>query len=159
MICPTTVNSTICVEANVKINADVEVGEVDTCCMGRPFIRRCRTQDNRCVCMVFQRMRVRFPLTYTTNVTAHSTGVSCDSIDTCSHPQEKCQDNTECSEEPKRCKNCGQESGECNKDIKNCSQEGNECSQRSITKHVRRNRFHFPFSILLAIFCGACFHF
>lgn len=78
MDCSTIVNSTVCVEANIKLNADVDVGEVTTHCIGEPYICQHQSCDNKCELMVHQKLEVCFPLTYLTNVTAKSIGVACE---------------------------------------------------------------------------------
>ena len=144
MSCPTIVNNTVCVEANVKIHPNVEVGEVDTFYIGQPCFQQCRNRDNKCVTMVYQRMGVRFPLIYSANVTAQPTGISCRNQNT-NNPS------NECPQEPKE---SSQEVGD-NRNQKNDFQELRQCYRGGLQqRRVRRNNFRCPIQMILFVLCG-----
>ena len=73
MECPAIVNDTVCVEANVTIKPDVDVGDTHWCLVGRPKIKLC----NGCVYMVSQMLCVSFPLKFSAEASATTTGISC----------------------------------------------------------------------------------
>lgn len=100
MSCTTIVNSSICVEANVKVSADVEVGEVCTHCIGKPYYRRCR-RGNQCVYIAYQRLGVQFPLIFTPKVVATPAGVVCENV---SAEHAECHSSNNINKEPCDCK-------------------------------------------------------
>lgn len=77
MECPATINKTICVETNVKVDSDVDIGDVKSYCVGRPRIEMCYDNEKPHGYMVNQMVCVRFPLLYSTNATARTYGI-CD---------------------------------------------------------------------------------
>ena len=61
------------------------MGEVCSYCVGNPHIMICQNQGNQCVYMVNQLFNLRFPLTFSTDVTAKPAGIGCcDPVNTCS---------------------------------------------------------------------------
>lgn len=78
MSCPTTVHNNVCVEAEVTITPDVEVGEIRTFCVGDPFIGGCPVPPQpSCSFMVSQNICVQIPLTFDANASAESAGIAC----------------------------------------------------------------------------------
>ncbi len=78
MACPTTVHETVCVQANVTITPQVDVGDIMTFCAGAPFIGACPgTPASFCSFMVSQNICVQVPLTFHANATATPAGIVC----------------------------------------------------------------------------------
>ena len=78
MECSTTVNKTICVEADLQVSADAQVGAVESRCVGRPKVGPVHSYGDKNAFMVNQLLNVRFPVIFTTTATANRTGFSCD---------------------------------------------------------------------------------
>lgn len=62
-------NGKICVEENIKITPDVEVGEIQSYCVGNPKIEKCVYNKSGNTYMVNQMLCVSFPLTFSAHVT------------------------------------------------------------------------------------------
>lgn len=75
--CPASVHETVCVGANVTITPEVEVGDIQSFCVGGPAIGACPgTPQQSCSIFVSQRICVQIPLTF--SATAEPTGVVCE---------------------------------------------------------------------------------
>ncbi len=78
MPCPTTVNETVCVGAQVTISPQVTVGAIQTFCVGDPVIGPCAgTPVEFCSFEVSQHICVQVPLTFHANAVAEPTGLVC----------------------------------------------------------------------------------
>lgn len=76
--CPATVRETVCVQANVTITPSVEVGDIQSFCVGRPRIGSCAgTLQPSCTFTVSQDVCVQIPLTFSANATAVPAGLVC----------------------------------------------------------------------------------
>lgn len=82
MACPTTIYETVCVQANVKVTPQVEVGTITTSCAGTPFIGACSgIPVEFCEILVSQRICVQVPLTFHANAEATPSGIVCGTPD------------------------------------------------------------------------------
>lgn len=78
MACPTRVHETVCVGAQVTITPSVTVDEVQSFCVGRPFVGTCPgTPARTCTFNVSQTICVEVPLTFSATATAQPTGIVC----------------------------------------------------------------------------------
>ncbi len=78
MSCPTTVHETVCIEAEVTITPQVEVGTIQTFCVGNPIIGFCPgVPVSECSFPVSQNICVQVPLTFFANGTAEPIGIVC----------------------------------------------------------------------------------
>lgn len=96
--CLTTVHETVCVQANVTITPDVEVGTIETFCIGGPTIGACAgTPQTHCTFSVSQSICVQIPLTFSANATAVPAGIVCGTpaVGQCTTPVGQCT--TSCS--------------------------------------------------------------
>lgn len=76
MDCSTVVKNNVCVEAKVTVTPDVEVGDIESCCVGKPKIEACPCKD--CEYMVSQLLCVKFPLRISAKAEAEPEGIVCD---------------------------------------------------------------------------------
>jgi len=91
LACPTTVHETVCVQANVRIEPQVEVGTITSSCCGNPFIGSCPGTPVRfCEFMVSQNICVQVPLTFHANATATPSGIVCGTPDIGGCPETTC---------------------------------------------------------------------
>ncbi len=73
------VHDNVCVEAEVRIKPCVEVGDIETSCLGNPSFRRCEGDlMPECSFRVSQRICVQIPLTFAAIACAEPTGIVCD---------------------------------------------------------------------------------
>jgi len=78
LACPTTVNETVCVQAEVTITPQVDVGEIMSFCASNPVIGPCSgTPREFCSFVVSQSICVQVPLTFHANATAQPAGIVC----------------------------------------------------------------------------------
>lgn len=78
MACPTTVNETVCVQCQVTITPQIDVGEILSFCAGTPVIGPCSgTPQEFCSFVVSQSICVQVPLTFHANATAQPAGLVC----------------------------------------------------------------------------------
>lgn len=78
MACATTVHETVCVQANVTITPEVEVGTIMSFCVGNPFIGACPGTPARfCSFLVSQNICVQVPLTFDASAEATPAGIVC----------------------------------------------------------------------------------
>jgi len=85
--CPATVHETVCVQADVIITPAVEVGEIESFCVGGPVIGACPgTPVLECSFTVSQNICVQVPLSFSADATAVPSGIVCGtpSVGTCS---------------------------------------------------------------------------
>ena len=78
--CPAIVHETVCVQAEVIITPNVEVGSIQSFCIGVPVIGACPgtpSPEGECVFTVSQSICVQVPLTFSANATAEPTGIVC----------------------------------------------------------------------------------
>lgn len=92
MECPTTINSTVSIDARVTVTPDVEVGDIETCYVGKPHIDKCRLNAEQNSYMVNQMLCIRYPLTFSTSASAATTGASCGALD-----HQTCEEEEICS--------------------------------------------------------------
>jgi hypothetical protein len=79
-LCPATVHETVCVQALVTITPVVNVGEIQTRCVGGPVIGACPgtpSPTNSCTFTVSQNVCVEVPLDFSAGATAEPTGIIC----------------------------------------------------------------------------------
>ncbi len=70
----------MCVQAQVIITPNVEVGEFKSYCVGGPIIGSCPgtpSPEGECVFTVSQNICVQVPLSSSANATAEPTGIVC----------------------------------------------------------------------------------
>lgn len=80
--CPTIVHETVCVEADVTITPNVEVGQIQSFCVDGPMIGACPGTPSRvCTFTVSQRICVQVPLTFSATATAVPSGIVCGTPD------------------------------------------------------------------------------
>jgi len=78
LACPTTVHETVCVQAEVTITPKVDVGDIMTFCVDRPFIGACPGTPGRfCSFLVGQNICVQVPLTFDADAIATPAGIVC----------------------------------------------------------------------------------
>lgn len=76
--CPAIVHETVCVQAEITITPDVEVGEFSSFCVGAPVIGGCDgTPVASCTFTVSQNICVQIPLNFSANATAVPAGLVC----------------------------------------------------------------------------------
>jgi|GEM_PF-1171957 hypothetical protein len=80
MLCPTTVHETVCVQAGVTITPNVDVGDIESFCVGDPMIGRCPgtpSTTRTCTFIVSQNICVQIPLMFSATATAVPIGIVC----------------------------------------------------------------------------------
>lgn len=83
MACPTTVHDQVCVGASVTIAPQVDVGDIQSFCVGDPFIGSCPgIPAPSCSFNVSQRICVQVPLLFHATATVEPTGIICDDAQT-----------------------------------------------------------------------------
>jgi hypothetical protein len=78
--CPAIVHETVCVQAEVTIAPDVQVGEVRSFCVDQPVIGPCPgipSPTQTCKFEVSQKICVEIPLTFSATATALPNGIIC----------------------------------------------------------------------------------
>lgn len=78
--CLTTVHETVCVQAEVTITPDVEIGDINFICVDGSIIGACRGKPplkNDCTFEVSQKICVEIPLTFSAKAIAVPKGVVC----------------------------------------------------------------------------------
>lgn len=78
--CPTTVHETVCVQAEVTITPNVDVGTVQSFCVGNPLIGRCPgrvSETGNCSFFVSQNICVQVPITFSADASAVPAGIVC----------------------------------------------------------------------------------
>lgn len=93
MLCPVTVNETVCVQGTVTITPHVESGEPKSFCFGNPIIGGCPgTLKPNCSFKVGQNICVQIPLTFSASAHAVEDGIVCGTPKTgeCSSPGVAC---------------------------------------------------------------------
>lgn len=76
--CDTVVSETVCVQADITISPKVEVGTIETYCVGSPVIGPCQgNKVEECTFSVSQRICVQIPLTFSAEASAEPTGIVC----------------------------------------------------------------------------------
>lgn len=78
--CPALVHDTVCVQAEVTINPYVNVGKIESYCLGKPVIGACSGKMPPAKCCSFtvsQNIRVQVPLTFSAYAKAMPTGIVC----------------------------------------------------------------------------------
>lgn len=77
--CPVSVHDNVCVEAQVRIKPCVDVGPIQTFCLGNPSFDACEGELlPECTFRVSQRICVQIPLTFAAIACAEPTGIVCD---------------------------------------------------------------------------------
>ena len=74
------VHETVCIQADVKINPVVTVGEIESFCVGGPNIGACSgliSPTNSCTFAVSQNVCIEIPLTFSALAIAEPTGIVC----------------------------------------------------------------------------------
>lgn len=78
--CPATVHETVCVQARVTISPFVDVGEVQSFCVGPPMMGACPGEPSptgSCVIDVSQNVCVEIPLSFSAGAQAVPAGIVC----------------------------------------------------------------------------------
>lgn len=78
--CPAFVHETVCVQADIAISPSVDVGDIESYCVGGPVIGACSgtpSPTNTCTFSVSQSICVQIPLTFSAQATAVPTGIVC----------------------------------------------------------------------------------
>lgn len=78
--CPATVNQTVCVQADVTVTPDVDVGDVESFCVGDPTIGGCSgdlSPTGTCTFTVSQSICVQIPITFKASAVAVPSGIVC----------------------------------------------------------------------------------
>ena len=78
--CPALVHDTVCVQADVTISPEINVGRIETFCVGRPVIGVCPGKVPPAKCCSFtvsQNIRVQVPLMFSAYAKATPTGIVC----------------------------------------------------------------------------------
>ncbi len=78
--CTEIVHETVCVQANVKIDPDVQVGKIMSFCIGEPSITACPgvpSTEGQCVINVSQNICVQVSLKFSADAKAEQTGIVC----------------------------------------------------------------------------------
>lgn len=78
--CPTTVNETVCIQADVTIKPNVEVGEIKSFCVGSAVIGECEGEvspTEECTFTVSQKICVEVPLVFSATAKAEPSGIVC----------------------------------------------------------------------------------
>lgn len=78
--CPTMINETVCVQADVTITPNVEVGTIDTFCVGPPVIGACNGEVvQESTFSVSQNICVQIPFNFSVEAVATPSGMVCGS--------------------------------------------------------------------------------
>ena len=80
--CPAIVHESVCLQANVIIDPNVQVGEIQSFCIGAPIIGACPgapSPERECVFTVSQNICVQVSLNFWANAAAVPTGIVCGS--------------------------------------------------------------------------------
>lgn len=78
--CTDVIHDTVCVQAEVTITPNVEVGEIESFCIGGPVIGACPgipSPTDSCTFTVSQSICIQIPLTFSANATAVPRGIVC----------------------------------------------------------------------------------
>lgn len=76
--CPITVSETVCIQTKVTIKPSVEVGDMESFCVGGPKIGACAgTPVEQCTFTVSQSICVQIPLAFSAAASAAAIGIVC----------------------------------------------------------------------------------
>ncbi len=77
MECSSIVRQDVCVEARVTVEPEADTGDVQACCVGKPWLEKCGAGPCGCTYMVSQMVCLKFPLTISARAAATPAGIVC----------------------------------------------------------------------------------
>jgi len=96
----------VCVEANIVVTPDVQLGDVEACCIGPPVAEPCVIRDGECTCAIRQLMCIRIPIKFSARAETGSAAFICDKHCSTRLPPGSDQPRSRPADRPQPCCRC-----------------------------------------------------